>query len=145
AGLQLFAEHGYGNDRSPETLARRFAVCTGGRWEDFLLLNRFDETPGVSENNLHESNPSKLLLWQDVLIGLYDENIRKWPMGEHYGKLAGDLEKAAERNKEWEKLFSFYQQLAKVLSVKAEIGLLIKAAYDRKDREEIRRWKDVLK
>src|SRR5690606_24493727 len=70
---------------------------------------------------------------------------RKWPMGEHYGKLAGDLEKAAERNKEWEKLFSFYQQLAKVLSVKAEIGLLIKAAYDRKDREEIRRWKDVLK
>lgn len=145
AGLQLFAEHGYGNDWSPEALSRRFAVCTGGRWEDFLLLNRFDETPGVSENNLHESNPSKLLLWQDVLIGLYDENVRKWPMGEHYGKLAGDLEKAAKRNKEWMEIFSFYQQLAKVLSEKAEIGLRIKAAYDRKDREKIRRWRDALK
>jgi hexosaminidase len=144
AGLQLFAEHGYGGDLDQETLAKRFAICTGGHWDDFLLLKRFDETPGVSEHNLHESNPSKFLLWQDVLIGLYDENIRGLPMRAHYEKLARELEDAIGRNQDWAPIFSFYQQLAKVLGVKAEIGIHIKEAYDRNDRRKIARWIDVL-
>ncbi|MGG3468197.1 beta-N-acetylhexosaminidase [Neobacillus pocheonensis] len=137
AGLQLFAEHGYGNDVSQEQLAKRFSFCTGGNWEDFLVLNEFDETPGVSKDNLHESHPSKFLLWQDVLIGLYDENIRSLPLNEHYAVLAERLEKAKERNTSWLEIFNFYSQLAHVLSVKAELGLKLKAAYDQKNSQEL--------
>ncbi|WP_223591769.1 beta-N-acetylhexosaminidase [Neobacillus bataviensis] len=139
AGLQLFAEHGYGNEISQDRLAKRFAFCTGGNWDDFLVLNEFDETPGVSKDNLHESHPSKFLLWQDVLHGLYDANIRSLPLKEHYASLAARLETAKERNTSFSELFSFYTKLAFVLSVKAEIGVQLKSAYDLKDKQELTR------
>ncbi|MFP5112899.1 beta-N-acetylhexosaminidase [Bacillaceae bacterium C204] len=144
AGLQLYAEHGYGSNLSQEKLAKRFSFCTGGDWDDFLSLNDFDETPGVSKDNLHESHPSKFLLWQDVLLGLYDENIRTLPLSEHYLNLASRMEKAKERNKNWSEMFSFYSQLAQVLSIKAKFGVQLKAAYDRKDRQELTHLKDQL-
>ncbi|ETI67512.1 beta-N-acetylhexosaminidase [Neobacillus vireti] len=144
AGLQLFAEHGYGSDVSHERLAKRFAFCTGGNLDDFLALNELDETPGVSKDNPHESHPSKFLLWQDVLLGLYDGNIRSLPLSEHYADLASRLEKATKRNKNWSEIFSFYTQLSYVLSVKADIGIKIKDAFDRNDKKELTHLKDLL-
>lgn len=137
-GLQLFAEHSYHRDVDKEYLEERFAFCTGGNFSDFLTLNDFDETPGVSKDNLQTTNPSKLLLWQDVLIGLYDENIRGLSMNEHYEALIPKLKTAKERNSEMELLFAFYEQLARVLSVKAELGLSLKSAYDNKDKDEMK-------
>jgi hexosaminidase len=144
AGLQLYAEHGYGTEVSEERLAKRFSFCTGGNWDDFLALNEFDETPGVAKGNLHESHPSKFLLWQDVLLGLYDENIRTLPLSEHYFNLASRMDKAKKRNENWSEMFSFYTQLARVLSIKAKLGVHTKAAYDRKDKQELTHLKDQL-
>lgn len=128
--MQLFAEHSYRKDITDEHLAERFQFCTGGDYDSFMLLNQLDETPGVGKNNVHASNPSKFLLWQDILMGLYDENIRGWSLGEYYTQLAPQLEKAKEKNPAWTLLFDFYGQLAKVLAVKAEMGLNVKQAYD---------------
>lgn len=134
AGLQLFAEHGYADAVDERRLAERFAFCTGGQYGDFFALNRFDETPGVSKDNLDESNPAKCLLWQDALIGLFDGNIAGLPLAGHYAGLKSDMADAARRNGEWNALFDFYEQLAEVLSVKSELGLRLKAAYDQRDR-----------
>ena len=131
--LQLFAEHSYREVVSEEHLQWRFRTCTGGRWEDFMILNQLDETPGVSKDNLHESNPSKFLLWQDVLIGLYDKNIQGLPLNEHYKKLSVGIDEAIDRNTEWQLMFRFYNELARVLSIKAEIGIHFKQAYDVND------------
>ncbi|MDM5330543.1 beta-N-acetylhexosaminidase [Neobacillus sp. CF12] len=144
AGLQLFAEHGYASEVSQEKLAKRFNFCIGGNWDDFLTLNEFDETPGVSKDNLHESHPSKFLLWQDVLLGLYDENIRSLRLSEHYGKLASRLEKAKDRNTSWAEIFTFYTQLAHVLSIKADIGVKLKCAFDQNDKQKLIHLKDEL-
>ncbi|WP_276357122.1 beta-N-acetylhexosaminidase [Cohnella caldifontis] len=138
AGLQLFAEHGYADEVDREELAKRFRLCAGGELEDFFALRRFDETPGVSEGNVHESNPSKFLLWQDVLIGLFDENVKPFPaLREHYADLAAQMEQAAERAGEWRRIFGFYAQLARVLVRKWDAGLRLKAAYDERDREKL--------
>ncbi|WP_019535097.1 beta-N-acetylhexosaminidase [Paenibacillus ginsengihumi] len=139
AGLQLFAEHGYADAVDERCLAERFAFCTGGRYGDFLALNRFDETPGVAEGNLDESNPAKCLLWQDALIGLFDGNIAGLPLAGHYARLKGEMAEAARRNGEWNALFGFYAQLAAVLAGKSELGLRLKAAYDRRDRAGLQR------
>jgi len=144
AGLQLFAEHGYADRVDEPSLAERFAACTGGALSDFLALNAFDETPGVAEGNPHESNPSKFLLWQDVLLGLYDENVRGLPMREHYGALAKTMADAAERNGAWNRLFAQYAQLAAVLREKCDLGLRAKAAYDANDRAALRELRDEL-
>ncbi|WP_416147288.1 beta-N-acetylhexosaminidase [Salipaludibacillus sp. HK11] len=135
--LQLFAEHAYREHVNDEHLQSRFETCAGGRWEDFMILNQFDETPGVSKNNLHESNPSKFLLWQDVLIGLYDKNIHGLSLNDHYEKMISKLNRATEENPQWYLLFDFYRNLAIVLSVKAEIGIKLKEIYDAKDKQEM--------
>lgn len=136
--LQLFAEHTYHQVVTNEQVGDRFAFCCQGHFEDFMILKHLDETPGVMENNMNTSMTSKVLLYQDILIGLYDENVRGLGLGEHYNKLVSEIEKAKLHNPDWEHLFDFYGQLARVLSVKAEIGLQLKELYDKKDVEQIR-------
>ncbi|GGA66634.1 beta-N-acetylhexosaminidase [Ornithinibacillus halotolerans] len=133
--LQYFAEHAYHEKVTKEQLEKRFYYCTGGNFSDFMILNKFDETPGVSKNNLHESNPSKFLLWQDPLIGLYDENIKGLELNSHYQNLISQLDTVQQQSSnEWSEMFAFYQQLAVVLSSKAELGIQIKHAYDNKEK-----------
>ncbi|MEH7387526.1 beta-N-acetylhexosaminidase [Bacillus sp. JJ1521] len=133
--IQLYAEHTYHETVTREHLAQRFQFCTGSHLEDFLILNGLDETPGVMKNNLNSSNASKFLLWQDLLIGLFDKNINGLQMNEHYKKLFPELKGAKERNPKVSSSFDFYQQLSNVLSVKAEMGIHLKTAYDQKDKK----------
>src|SRR5699024_80963 len=131
--LQLFAEHSYHENVTREQVEKRFEFCTSGNYTDFMILNQLDETPGVSTNNLHESNPSKFLLWQDPLIGLYDKNIQGLELNNHYKSLIPQLKNAQETNGEWKDIFIFYEQLAEVLSIKAELGINLKSAYEKSD------------
>ncbi|SFJ51576.1 Glycosyl hydrolase family 20, catalytic domain [Halobacillus dabanensis] len=141
AALQLFAEHGYNEEVDQTRLEERFHFCTGGRWEDFYLLNAFDETPGVMENNLKEAHPSKFLLWQDVLLGLYDANIEGLSLNNHYSQLAERLQTAVDRNSQWKPLFEFYLSLANTLRLKAEFGIELKQAYDEKNVKKLKTLK----
>ncbi|MCM3117511.1 beta-N-acetylhexosaminidase [Neobacillus sp. MER 74] len=136
--LQLFAEHTYQKDVSIEKVAERFEFCGEGHFADLMNLKLLDETPGVMEDNMNTSMTSKVLLYQDSLIGLYDENVRGLSLGEHYQQLVPVLEKAKRENPAWEALFDFYEQLARVLADKAEIGLKILAAYQNNDFEQMK-------
>ncbi|MFS0823271.1 beta-N-acetylhexosaminidase [Bacillus sp. 1P02SD] len=135
--IQLYAEHTYHETVTMEQLAQRFYFCTGNHLEDFLVLNQLDETPGVMKNNVNSSNASKFLLWQDLLFGLFDENIRGLDMNVHYQKLIPKITAAKERNPNAVQIFEFYAQLANVLSVKAEMGIHLKAAYDQGDKDSM--------
>ncbi|QIZ05579.1 beta-N-acetylhexosaminidase [Priestia megaterium] len=136
--MQLFAEHTYQKEVSIEKVAERFEFCGGGHFADFMNLKLLDETPGVMKDNMNTSMTSKVLLYQDSLIGLYDENVRGLPLGEHYQQLVLVLEKAKQENPAWEALFDLYEQLARVLSDKAEIGIKILAAYQNNDFEQMK-------
>src|SRR5690625_911798 len=142
--LQLYAEHAYHKNVTSDHVAERFKFCCDGQYDDFMALNQLDETPGVSENNLHESNPSKLLLWQDLLIGLYDKDMQGLPLNNHYAELTAKLKQAKQANPSWTLLFDFYQQLADVLSIKAEYGINLKEAYDTNDKTTVEHLKNQL-
>ncbi|MBB6693300.1 beta-N-acetylhexosaminidase [Cohnella xylanilytica] len=138
-GLQLYAEHAYSED-SPkwERLAERVKFCTGIPAETFLRLKDLDEVPGSEPDNRKQSNPSKFLLYQDVLLGLFDKQIEGLELAAHYEKLEREI--AASRNSEAELdyLFEVPQKLCAVLKLKSEIGIELKRAYDRGDREALR-------
>ncbi|WP_040950886.1 beta-N-acetylhexosaminidase [Gorillibacterium massiliense] len=138
-GMQLFAEHGFHAEVDGDWLSRRFKLCTGGDAVQFRALSKLDETPGVEEGNLNASNPSKFLLWQDTLIGLFDHHVEGLPMNTHYEKLSEELAGYAGGSGKWGTLFLFYQRLSEVLALKSELGLELKRAYDSKDTEELRR------
>ena len=74
-GLLLYAEHTYQEIVTEKELQERFDLYYDMKLDDWLLLTQFDETPGVIKDNLTSSAPSKFLLWQDILLGLYDQNI----------------------------------------------------------------------
>ncbi|WP_223592473.1 beta-N-acetylhexosaminidase [Neobacillus bataviensis] len=136
--MQLFAEHTYQKEVSIEKVSERFAFCADGHFADFMNLKLLDETPGVMRDNMNSSMTSKVLLYQDSLIGLYDENVRGLSLGEHYQQLMPVLEKAKRENPAWGSLFDFYEQLARVLADKAEIGIKILAAYQNNDYEQMK-------
>ncbi|MGM0123942.1 hypothetical protein IGI37_001316 [Enterococcus sp. AZ194] len=133
-GLQLFAEHQFHMFVSQEFLAHQFSLYQGESMESFLLLDSFDQTPGVAKDNPHGSSVSKLILYQDPLLGLYDQTIANYSLKEHYKKLATRLTncQTTEQSKE---LFAFYLKLAQLLAKKTDFGRKLRQAYqnNRKD------------
>ncbi|MFG1733708.1 hypothetical protein PAEVO_03320 [Paenibacillus sp. GM2FR] len=140
AGLQLFAEHGYGDDISDELLGRRLAACTGiDLFGSLNTLKYMDEVPGVSEGNQWMANPSKYLLWQDPLLGLLDKHVE----GEAESVLPGhyaELEKQWRHCKEqfpapFSRLYDFYEKLASALIIKSTLGVTLRRLYQSGEKE----------
>ena len=96
-GLQLFAEHGFTAALDEGKLARRFRFCTGGEMADFRAIGLLDEPPGVPAGNPEQANPSRYLLWQHPLLGLFDTNICGRELGAHYARLGEEMAACATR------------------------------------------------
>ena len=142
-GLQLFAEHGYSQDVDNDRLKERFKACTNLDMDDFLALNDFDNVG--RENNLGTANPAKWLLWQDVLIGLFDEHVVDGvDYSDYYRKLAMRMNAAVAKSGEYGFIFEKAEKLAAVLALKADLGVKLKAVYDSKNLPELSDYAQVL-
>jgi hexosaminidase len=130
-GLQLYAEHAFSRDLDEDRLKERFAFCTGCRYEDFWDLNSLNAVPSVDRNSA--ANPSRFLMWQDLLMGLFDKNIEGLPLENHYTELARKMGTNAARNGRFNFLFEFYTKVCAVLATKSELGLKLRRAYLAKD------------
>ncbi|MFC5405285.1 beta-N-acetylhexosaminidase [Cohnella soli] len=139
-GLQLYAEHAYTEGRPDwNVVAERAKFCTGIDADAFLLLKDLDEVPGSEPNNRKQSNPSKFLLYQDALLGLFDNQIDGLPLNAHYAELERKLAAARNGDAALDWIFEVPQKLSAVLKRKSELGLLLKRAYDEGDKSTLRR------
>lgn len=139
-GLQLYAEHAYSEDKpSWEQLAERVKFCTGIEADTFMLMKDLDETPGSEPNNRKQSNPSKFLLYQDVLLGQFDKQIEGLDIAAHYAALEQRIHDKRDADAELDYLFEVPEKLSAVLKRKSEIGIVLKQAYDAKDMDTLRR------
>lgn len=138
-GLQFYAEHAYTDaEVDKEWLKERVQFCTGIPYDAYMLMKDLDETPGSEPDNRKQSNPSKFLLYQDVLLGLFDKQIEGLPMNDHYAALEQAI--TAQRNEQaaLDYMFDVPEKLAHVLKLKSEIGIELKQAYDARDLETMR-------
>lgn len=139
-GLQLYAEHAYTEGKPNwEQLAERVKFCTGTSADAFLKFKDLDETPGQEPNNRKQSNPSKFLLYQDVLLGMFDKQIEGLELNAHYQQLEQTIKNTRVPVAELDYLFEVPEKLCGVLKLKSEIGIELKRAYDAKDVESLRR------
>lgn len=141
-GLQLFAEHGYSYDLDMEKLKERFEFCTGANFDDFMSLEKIDDIPLPNKTIAVDvpavwgcHNPSKFLIWQDVLAGLFDKNIENLPLTEHYEKLTDYFKEAKTRNGRYNHVFELAYALTNVLSIKAKSGVELYEAYQKGNKE----------
>ena len=137
-GLQLYAEHGYCKVLDEEKLKKRFAFCTGCKYEDFTAMSYLDEIPGCTPGNPGNINASKILMWQDLLMGLFDKNIEGHRLAEHYAKTERRMEESIPRNGKFGFLFEFLRDVCSVLAVKSEMGIEITKAYRNQDRAALK-------
>lgn len=141
-GLQLYAEHGYARRLDLDKLKRRVKFCTGIDYDAFMDLRYLDEVPGVPSNDsdcLVTANPSKFLLWQDVLMGLFDKHVAGLNLEEHYAQLREKLCRHKNGTPEGKLLFETPEKLCAVLEQKGDLGLRITEAYRQKDLPTLRR------
>lgn len=136
-GLPMMAFYSrcvYGKKPEGEEMERWFRALTGESYEDMLLWDLLDHIPGTSAENEEFANPSKMLLYQDVMTGIFDCQFAGMYLPGYYEKIGSRLEEAEKRAGKRKPLFHYYRQLARVLAGKAELGIDIRKAYLRKDK-----------
>ena len=137
-GLVRYAEHMYDAAPDEKHMAEYIRLFTGLEEEAWAALCALDcLDPDLAP--LEPQNPSKYLLWQDPLLGLFDRNAEPVELEAHYLKLRTALEDRCRISMPeiYRGLFEQIIQLCKVLEIKARFGLRLKAAYDAGDRREL--------
>ncbi len=134
-GMQLYAEHGYSDDVCVKKLASRFLACTGCNYDDFRAMTYLDNAYGTELFDGYDyTNSSSWLMWQDVMLGLYDKHIEGYNMTKQYNEVYEKMCAATKRNGEYAFVFEFLAKVADVLRLKAELGIRLKGAYDSGDK-----------
>jgi hypothetical protein len=134
-GLQLYAEHGYNPQIDLDKLYERFEFCTGGNAQAFLDISRINQAPGAAGIFHDVANPPKYILWQDILMGLFDKHLEELDLKAYYSKLDSKFINYASTSDQWKFIFKMLHKLCAVLSLKSGIGIELKAAYDSKDKK----------
>lgn len=139
--MQLYAEYGYSDAVTMDMVKERFSECVFAQAEDFLAISRMDVISQPPEDGLppmEDSNFTKYLLYQDVLLGLFDKNFENVSFASHYEALEKQFALASQKNKGFGDIFRYYQALAGFLAVKADLGKRIYDAYHQKDKAALR-------
>ena len=143
-GISYFAQQVYNHKATDSELREYFHVQTGASFDSFLLFGALDKIPG-SDGNTVGGNPSKFLLWQDVLLGFLDFHICGIESNKHYQHLSELMGKAVSQMGPYQLLMENMRDLSNVLAQKSEIGIEIKNAYDKRDIKKLKVIaKDVL-
>lgn len=132
--LQVYAEDCYADQNSDEFVAKRFATCVDGEYEDFLLLDTPNFVPDNPSPGCGSRDPSKYLFHQDVMLGLFDRH-QSAGYAAHFAERAEVLRTAADRNPRWRYLFDTLAALCYADTLKADVGVRLKAAYDNGDKQ----------
>ena len=140
-GVALFAYLGFHQSYNSKEFAAEFKNCTDGYLEDFFILDKFDSLFLNGESNQDADNPSKYLLYQDPLTGIFDYHIKESDIDtkKYYRDLELRIKECAAHSDKYSKLFLYYEKLADALSGKADLGVRLKDLYEEQDLPVLRK------
>ncbi|WP_461224880.1 family 20 glycosylhydrolase [Lacticaseibacillus suihuaensis] len=138
-GLQSFAEQCY-HQAAPDaaSLASAFATYQGKNAADYWLLDDFDQLPELAAGNPDATNPSKIVLYSDLLHPVMAANLAPYDLLDHYQELAAQLDAVVPTPAD-ESLFTFYRALAHALVAKLSLMEKINSSYQsgQKDQQPV--------
>ncbi len=127
---QLQAELNFTSEVHEETLKRRLKTCTGAEYDDFMCIDVPELDPARNEGAV---NPHRYLLYQDVLMGLYDYHVPAG-MNAFCHQIAERIEMLPSRHGDYGYIFEALLSLYRILELKSEFGIRLKQAYETQDR-----------
>ena len=109
-------------------------AITGDNLVDFFALDLPDL---IQDKEMEPSyNPSKYLLYQDVLLGMFDSQVKP-DFAKKYISYADILFKEAEKSQRYGYIYKNLANLCRVLSIKSDIGIKLREAYKANNLEEL--------
>ena len=140
--MQQYAEFCYQGDVSDEVIAKRMLTCTGESFSDMMLLDKANHVD-VGHWLCSGGNPSKYLLYMDILGGLAERHTDEgYP--ERYEAGAKLLFDAAKRSPSYGYMYEHIANLCMVLAIKSRVGVDAQIAYKAGDREALKHIADVV-
>lgn len=138
-GLQWFAENSYSSTTPDvEKVAKRFENCVNVPYADFAKVDYIDCVPEFNGKNEDNQSLSKICMWQDIMMGMFDKSFEDYDFYEHYNKVEKDMCELSEKYEEFRIVFKFYEKVASVLKVKSHIGVKMHKAYKAENKEELK-------
>ncbi len=132
-----------GNE-SIDIIKQKFQEKFSIPFDDFMLLD-LPMTPNVERpkgfGDWQVVNMDRYALFSDCFMGFLDSTISP-DDGEKFKKNAEALEKY-ENNEQFGHIFKSMASLCRVLSLKCDIGILTRNAYDKKDKNELKKLVSV--
>lgn len=121
-----------------ELIKKEFNEKTG---EDFDAMFSFDDINSVESNvggkDWNCNNPGKYMLYSDPFLGFLDSTIGQ-DCQKYYEDLSIRYENYAKQSKNYAYIFERHSKLAKVLSIKYNLGVKTRTAYQSGDKEGLK-------
>lgn len=136
--LVFAAERAYGNAE----YKRAFANITGVSYDDFNAMELADAVT-AHKGEFYGSNISKMLLYNDLLCGIYDCAVKP-EYAERLCANARAIKAAAKRCGRYATLLDTAAALTELNAQKCDFGLRARAAYKRGDRTELKALADKI-
>lgn len=125
-------------DATDASMNKRLRLFFGGGLNDFLAIERIELLPDLTRPNLNCVNSAKQLLYQDLLLGLFDPHYTTPSLPVHFEQCVEDLGmRAAAVPPEMGRLLRMYGLLAEVLAAKTPMGNALRDAYQADDRKAL--------
>lgn len=144
--LAFYSNEVYNECMEEQQMEDWFYAVTQQSYVDMLLLDKMDAVIGTEENNHGYANPSKTIFYQDPLLGIFDKQFEHKNLKSYYKELALQLETVVKKQNNclyhMELVYEYYMRLAKVLSVKCELGTELQHAYRTQNRTELTDYKE---
>ena len=137
-GLMLYAEMDYNGEYDEESIKKRFKFICGVEADGIIDLEKMNHPAGLvgtGDVALAEDyvNTSKFLLYNDPLIGLMDKHIEGVDVRTYYEKLYEEFKNKGTETGLFAPAFRFLKTMLWTLTLKADYGIRLKAAYDKRD------------
>jgi len=130
--VQLYAEHCYQDKINSSLLKANFQGSCQADFDAYVRAGDLDNIPGLADSAKSPYNPSKILLWDDPLLGLWQKDLPTDKLAAHYKKLKTELENMIKKNANGTKPLKFACQLAQTLQLKANLWTRMVNAYKSK-------------
>ena len=124
-----FAENSKGNF-DQDSIKKKFKEIVGVDYDAYIALD-LPNILSFDQDLKKRYNPSKYLLYNDVLVGVYDSTI-KIGGGEIYSQHSNKL-KELESDREYGYIFKTARKLCDCLYLRADLGRRTRVAYQQKD------------
>ena len=111
-------------------------AITGDSLEDFKLMDLPDRPEGKVLSPHY--NPSKFLLYQDPLNGIFDLQVKD-NFAENYRKYSVILKEKSKTSKEFGYVYEILSTLCDCLSLKVDLGVRLRKNYKDKNKVELKR------